>query len=148
LADGYGDVTFCVEVPATDAAPLPDTDAMPPRTILLVEDDEDSRTVYRSMLRYHGYLVLEAMDGAEGIRLAQEHRPDAIVMDLGLPVLDGWSATEALKRSPDTAAIPVVAVTVHVQETYRSRCAAVGCDSFLEKPCPPGRLLDEIERHF
>lgn len=116
------------------------------KTVLLIEDDRDSREVYGTALRHSGYRVLEATDGGEGIRLAREHRPDVIVMDLGLPGVDGWRATETLKANPATADIPVIAVTVHVHEFYRARTQAVGCDSFLDKPCSPTRLLGEITR--
>lgn len=116
------------------------------KTVLLIEDDRDSREVYGAMLRHAGYRVVEAGDGGEGILLAQRHRPDVIVMDLGLPRVDGWMATEAIKRDPATSHIPVVAVTVHAQDFYRGRAQVVGCDSFLDKPCSPTRLLGEITR--
>lgn len=116
------------------------------KTVLLVEDDRDSRQIYGTVLRHAGFRVVEATNGGEGILLAQRHRPDVIVMDLGLPQVDGWTATEALKRDPATSQIPVVAVTVHVQDFYRGRAQMVGCDSFLHKPCSPTRLIGEIRR--
>lgn len=116
------------------------------KTVLLIEDDRDSRAIYGTVLRHSGYRVVEATDGGVGLQLAQRHRPDLILMDLGLPDVDGLRATEKLKLNHTTAHIPVVAVTVHVEETYRSRARAVGCDSFLEKPCSPSRLLEEITR--
>lgn len=116
------------------------------KTVLLIEDDKDSRTVYGAVLRHSGYRVLEAADGSEGILLARHYRPDVIVMDLGLPRVDGWEATETLKSDPETSHISVVAVTVHVQDFYRGRAQLVGCDSFLDKPCTPTRLLGEITR--
>jgi two-component system, cell cycle response regulator DivK len=116
------------------------------KTVLLIEDDRDSRQVYGMVLRHAGYQVVEAVDGGEGILLAQRHRPDVIVMDLGLPRVDGWTATETLKRDPVTSGIPVVAVTVHVQDFYRGRALLAGCDGFLAKPCSPTRLLGEITR--
>jgi CheY-like chemotaxis protein len=116
------------------------------KKVLLVEDDGDSRQVYGTVLRHAGYHVLEAMNGSEGILLARQHRPDVIVMDLGLPQVDGWAATEALKSDPETSHIPVVAVTVHVQDFYRGRAQMVGCDSFLDKPCSPARLVGEVSR--
>lgn len=119
---------------------------MPEKTVLLIEDDRDSRQIYGTMLRHAGYRVVEATDGGEGILLAQRHRPDVIVMDLGLPQVDGWSATEAIKSDPTTKHIPVLAVTVHVQDFYRGRAQMVGCDSFLPKPCTPTRLIGEITR--
>lgn len=115
-------------------------------TILLIEDDRDSRYVYGTALRRAGYEVMEATDGAEGILLARRHQPNLIVMDLGLPQVDGWSATATLKSDPATSDIPVVAVTVHVQAIERERARGVGCDSFLDKPCSPTRLVGEITR--
>ena len=119
---------------------------MAEKTVLLVEDDRDSREIYGSVLRHAGYLVMEATHGEEGIMLAQRHRPDVIVMDLGLPHVDGWTATAAIKKDPGTSHIPVIAITVHVQDFYRGRAQAVGCDSFLDKPCTPTRLVGEITR--
>lgn len=119
---------------------------LPPRTILLVEDDPDTRDIYGVMLRYTGFQVLEAVNGVQALDLARRHLPDLIVMDLGLPIVDGWEATAALKGDLDTAGIPVLVATVHIQEAYRSRAEAAGCDGFLEKPCPPQRLFREVER--
>lgn len=116
------------------------------KTVLLVEDHRDSRDVYGTVLRHFGYRVVEAKDGGEGVRLAQEHKPDVIVMDLQLPVVDGWQATQALKADSATAHIPVIGVSVHVQAVDQDRAQAVGCDSFLAKPCEPSRLLGEIRQ--
>ena len=116
------------------------------KTILLIEDDADSREVYGAVLRHSGYRILEAKNGEEGISLARQHGPDLIVMDLGLPLLDGLQATEVLKSDPATRGIPVVAMSVHVQEFYRGRAGAVGCESFLDKPCEPKRLVGEVAR--
>ena len=116
------------------------------KTILLIEDDPDSREVYGAVLRHSGYRILEARNGEEGIFLARQHCPDLIVMDLGLPLIDGLQATEVLKGDPATRGIPVVAMSVHVQEFYRGRASAVGCESFLDKPCDPKRLVGEITR--
>ena len=118
----------------------------PPHTVLLIEDHRDSREIYSTLLRHCGFRVLEAMDGNEGVRMAQQHKPDTIVMDLGLPDLDGWKATEILKGNPETAHIPVVAVSVYSQPFYRARTEMVGCDAFLAKPCEPTRLVEAIQR--
>lgn len=120
--------------------------SMSEKTVLLIEDDRDSRQIYGTVLRHAGYRVVEATNGGEGIVLAQRHRPDVIVMDLGLPQVDGWAATEAIRRDPATSRIPVIAVTVHVQDFYRGRAEVVGCDSFLDKPCSPTRLIGEVTR--
>lgn len=119
---------------------------MQPRTLLLIEDDFDARETCSLALRHFGYQVIEAVDGAEGLRLARETQPDLILMDLGLPQIDGWEATQKLKRDPDTAHIPVMAVTVHVHDFHRGRAEMVGCDRFIPKPCSPIQLREEIER--
>lgn len=119
---------------------------MDAKTILLIEDHRDTRDVYATLLRHACYRVLEASDGGEGVRLAREHRPDLVVTDLGLPFVDGWQTTELLKQDSATAHIPVIAVTTHVQNFYRGRAQAVGCDSLLAKPCPPAVLVEEIRR--
>lgn len=116
------------------------------KKVLLIEDDPDSRSIYGTVLRTAGFAVLEARDGEEGVQLAQDHLPDLIVMDLGLPGVDGFTATETIRGSFPTSHIPVVVITVHVQDFYRGRAAAIGCDSFLEKPCRPDELLDEVAR--
>ncbi len=115
-------------------------------TVLIVEDHRDIREIYAAALRHSGYRVLEASDGGEGIQLARQHKPDLVVMDLGLPLVDGWEATEVLKADPETSHIPVVAVSVYVHDFYRGRAQVVGCDSFLCKPCEPTKLLGEITR--
>lgn len=117
-----------------------------PRTILLIEDHADTRDVYSTMLRGAGYRVITATHGGEGVRLAREHVPDAVVTDLGMPALDGWQATELLKQDPATAHIPIIAMTAHTQNFYRGRAEIAGCDVFLEKPCPPDVLLSAIQR--
>jgi two-component system, cell cycle response regulator DivK len=119
---------------------------MQPRTLLLVEDNLDAREAYGLALRHFGYRVVEAGDGIEGLRLAREVRPDLILMDLGLPGLNGWETTELLKNDPHTAHIPILAVTVHVHDSERLRAEIVGCDRFVPKPCVPSQLRDEIER--
>src|SRR3954447_22424152 len=91
--------------PHTDRPPL-ETNSVS-RTILLVEDHEDNRIVYRTILEHVGYTVLLAADGAEGVRLARERLPDLVLMDVSIPVMDGWEATATLKADPATAAIPI-----------------------------------------
>jgi CheY-like chemotaxis protein len=116
------------------------------RTVLLVEDNADNRTVYRSVLEHMGYDVQEAADGEEGIRIAGELRPDLILMDLSIPKCDGLEATRRLKAHPDTEAIPVVALTAHALPEDRARANEAGCDSCLAKPVEPARVLAEVER--
>lgn len=116
------------------------------RTILLVEDHEDNRIVYRTILEHFGYTVLLAGDGAEGVRLAREARPDLVLMDVSIPVMDGWEATSVLKADPATAAIPVIALTAHALAADRARAEEVGCDGYLAKPVEPRVVLEEVRR--
>lgn len=117
-----------------------------PRPILLVEDDEDSRTLYRLALEYFGYRVMEARDGADGVEAARGELPGLVIMDLSLPVLDGWDALRQLRADPATAGVPALALTGHVTERDRERAEAAGFDLFLPKPVPPSEVLDHVRR--
>jgi CheY-like chemotaxis protein len=114
------------------------------RTVLIVDDFDDNRQMYAEFLSYSGYRVLEASNGAEAIARATEHLPDLIVMDLSLPVLDGWEATRRLKNDPRTRHIPVVALTGHALEGHSQGARDAGCDAFLAKPCLPDKLLETV----
>lgn len=114
--------------------------------VLIVDDFEDNRAMYAEFLRYSGFEVHEATNGAEAIDMARELLPDVIVMNLSLPVLDGWEATRRLKADARTAKIPVVALTGHALEGHSQGARAVGCDEFLAKPCLPETLLDTVNR--
>ncbi|MET0399657.1 MAG: response regulator [Longimicrobiaceae bacterium] len=116
------------------------------RRILLVEDDPDCRAILRTIFTYFGYEVIEAADGEQGISLAREERPDAIVMDVTLPRIDGWEATRVLKADPGTAGIPIVALTAHALHIARSQAAAAGCDAYIAKPAEPRRVVEEVQR--
>lgn len=116
------------------------------RTVLLVEDNEDNRTVYRTILEHYGYKVMEARNGEDGVRMAREQRPDLILMDISIPVIDGWEATRILKADPKTNDIPIIALTAHALATDRAKAAEVGCDGYLAKPCEPRRVVAEVER--
>ncbi|HET8654192.1 MAG TPA: response regulator [Longimicrobiaceae bacterium] len=118
-----------------------------PKTVLLVEDNEDNRTVYRTILEHFGYQVMEARNGEDGIRMARENRPDLILMDISIPVIDGWEATKILKADESTAEIPIIALTAHALSTDRAKAEEVGCDGYLAKPCEPRRVVSEVE-HF
>ncbi|MBV9774412.1 MAG: response regulator [Gemmatimonadetes bacterium] len=115
-------------------------------TILLVEDNEDNRTVYRVILEHYGYRVLEARDGEDGIRQAREARPDLILMDISIPIIDGWEATRTLKDDPGTAHIPIVALTAHALAADRTRALEAGCDGYLAKPVEPRKVVAEVRR--
>ena len=112
--------------------------------ILYVEDNEDNILILKRRLGRIGYDVSFAMDGAEGIRMAAELKPDLILMDLSLPVLDGWEATRRLKAAAETKHIPIIAVTSHAMLGEREKALAAGCDDFDTKPVEFQRLLGKI----
>ncbi|GLK84743.1 response regulator [Ancylobacter defluvii] len=114
-------------------------------TILLVEDNEMNRDMLSRRLLRNGFEVLLAVDGQQGVDLASSRRPDIILMDMSLPVLDGWEATRRVKANPDTAAIPVIALTAHAMEQDRAAAMAAGCDDFDTKPVELPRLMGKIK---
>lgn len=113
--------------------------------ILLIEDNELNRDMLSRRLQKRGYEVLVAADGQQGIVMAQAEAPALILMDMRLPVLDGWEATRQLKATPATRTIPVIALTAHAMPGDRERALAAGCDDFDTKPIEFGRLLRKIE---
>lgn len=115
-------------------------------TILLVEDNEDNRTIYRTILEHVGYVVVEAADGEEGIRHARDSSPDLILMDVSIPKINGWDATRTLKADPNTRHIPIIALTAHALEQDRERAREAGCDGYLAKPIPPREVIEEVRR--
>lgn len=121
---------------------------LPAPTILLVEDHPDNRGIYRTILEHGGLNVIEAEDGEAGVRLARERRPALILMDVSLPVMDGWEATRILKEDPETASIPIIAVTAHALQGDRERAKAAGCDGYIPKPAPPREVLEEVQRRL
>jgi len=116
------------------------------RTVLIVEDNEDNRIVYSTILRHHGFRVSEALDGEEGIAKARRELPDLILMDISIPVIDGWEVTRQLKGESSTRHIPVIALTAHAMPGDRERALDVGCDGYLAKPCEPRAVLAEVNR--
>jgi CheY-like chemotaxis protein len=116
------------------------------KTVLLVEDNEDNRIVYSTILRHFGYEVSEALNGEEGIAKARSERPDLILMDISIPIIDGWEATKILKADPATGDVPIIALTAHALATDRAKAEEVGCDGYLAKPCEPRRVVAEVER--
>ncbi len=113
--------------------------------ILLVEDNEMNRDMLTRRLQRRGYEVTLAVDGAEGLAEANSCAPDIILMDMSLPVLDGWEATRRLKAAPETNAIPVIALTAHAMSGDRDKALEAGCDDFDTKPVEFDRLLSKIE---
>ncbi|SFC24843.1 Response regulator receiver domain-containing protein [Polaromonas sp. OV174] len=113
--------------------------------ILLVEDNELNRDMLSRRLLRRGYEVVMAFDGATALRMAANSRPALILMDMSLPVMDGWEATRRLKADPDMREIPVIALTAHAMEGDRQRALDAGCDDFDTKPIELERLLAKIE---
>ncbi len=113
---------------------------------LLVGDNEDNRIVYSTILRHFGYTVIEALNGEEGIFRARAELPDLILMDISIPIIDGWEATQVLKHDPATSAIPIIALTAHALASDREKAMEVGCDGYLAKPCEPRAVVAEVQR--
>ena len=113
--------------------------------ILLVEDNEMNRDMLSRRLQKRGYEVVIAVDGQQGVTLAHAETPALIVMDMSLPVLDGWEATRQLKAAPATRAIPIIALTAHAMSGDRERAMEAGADDFDTKPVELPRLIEKIE---
>ena len=112
--------------------------------ILYVEDNEDNIYMLKSRLTRAGYTVVVAADGAQGVAMAASERPDLVLMDLSLPVLDGWEAARRIKAAPETSAIPIIALTAHVMPGDEEKARAAGCDDFDTKPVELQRLLGKM----
>jgi two-component system, cell cycle response regulator DivK len=113
--------------------------------ILVVEDNEMNRDMLTRRLERRGYEVAVAVDGGQGLALARSGAPDLILMDMSLPVLDGWEATRQLKAAPETRAIPIIALTAHAMSGDRDRALEAGCDDYDTKPVELPRLLEKIQ---
>jgi two-component system, cell cycle response regulator DivK len=114
------------------------------KRILVVEDTEDNRRILRDLLLASGYELLEAADGAAGIAMAASERPDLILMDIQLPVLDGYEATRRIKADPALASIPIIAVTSYALAGDEAKTRAAGCDGYIAKPFSPRQLLAKV----
>ena len=114
------------------------------KRILVVEDTEDNRRIIRDLLTNAGYELLEAENGEVGVAMAAEHGPDLILMDIQLPVLDGYEATRRLKADRATAHIPIIAVTSYALAGDEGKTRAAGCDSYIAKPFSPKALLAKV----
>ena len=104
------------------------------KRILIIEDTEDNRRILRDLLTHAGYDLIEADDGAKGVAMAAEHRPDLILMDIQLPTIDGYEATRQIKANPDLRHIPIVAVTSYALSGDEAKTMAAGCDGYIAKP--------------
>jgi two-component system, cell cycle response regulator DivK len=116
------------------------------KTILLVEDNADNQAIYRMILEYHEYEVIQAWSGDAGVESARSLRPDLILMDISIPVIDGYEATRILKTDPTTRDIPIVVLTAHALASDREMANEAGCDGFLTKPTEPREVLETIAR--
>jgi two-component system cell cycle response regulator DivK len=116
------------------------------RTILLVEDNLHNRRIFQGVLVHAGFAVVEAEDGGRALELAASARPDLILMDLSIPVVDGWECTRRLKAEPGTRGIPIIALTAHAMRGDEDRARAAGCDGYLSKPISPKRVVEEVKR--
>ena len=114
------------------------------KRILVVEDTEDNRQIIRDCLSSAGYEILEATTGPEGVRMAAEHRPDLILMDIQLPEMDGYEATRRIKAGPGGAGIPIIAVTSYALSGDEAKTREAGCDGYIAKPFSPRALLAKV----
>jgi len=114
--------------------------------VLVVEDHEELRRLYVEQLKLSGFAVIEAANGEDAVSRTSSQSPDVVLMDLSLPVVDGWEATRRLKADTRTAHIPVVALTAHDGSGELQRATRAGCDWFVPKPCPPDALVAELRR--
>jgi two-component system cell cycle response regulator DivK len=115
------------------------------KRILVVEDQEDNRRILRDLLTSAGYQILEAEDGARGIIVAETQRPDLILMDIQLPLVDGYEATQRIKANPALSAIPIIVVTSYALSGDEEKARAAGCDDYITKPYSPRQLLAKIK---
>jgi two-component system, cell cycle response regulator DivK len=118
------------------------------KRILVVEDTEDNRRIVRDLLTSAGYEILEATTGEEGVALATRHRPDLILMDIQLPVLDGYEATRRIRADPALHHIPIIAVTSYALAGDEEKTRAAGCDGYVAKPFSPRQLLATVRQHL
>jgi two-component system cell cycle response regulator DivK len=114
------------------------------KRILIIEDEEDNRAIMRDLLITAGYNLIEAVDGEEGVKLAQRERPDLILMDIQLPILDGYEATRRIRASAELKSIPIIAVTSYALRGDDAKARAAGCDSYVAKPFSPRELLAKV----
>ena len=118
------------------------------KRILVVEDQEDNRAILRDLLTNVGFEILEAVNGEEGVRMAEAHRPDLILMDIQLPVIDGYEATRRIKAQDQLRAIPIIAVTSYALSGDAEKAKSAGCDAYVTKPFNPWELLSVVRSHL
>ena len=118
------------------------------KRILVVEDTEDNRQIMRDLLSSAGYDLVEAVDGAEGVAMAKCQRPDLILVDIQLPVVDGYEATRRIKADPALSHIPVIAVTSYALSGDEAKTRDAGCDGYMAKPFSPRQLLQKVREYL
>jgi two-component system, cell cycle response regulator DivK len=116
------------------------------KRILVIEDQDDNRAILRDLLSAAGYDLIEAVDGAEGIAKAEAEKPDLILMDIQMPLIDGYDATRRIKANPDLKAIPIIAVTSYALSGDEAKTRAAGCDGYIAKPYDPREMLRLIRK--
>jgi two-component system cell cycle response regulator DivK len=114
------------------------------KRILVIEDTEDNRKILRDLLTNAGFELIEALDGESGIRMAAQELPDLILMDIQLPIVNGYEATRRIKANPDTKHIPIVAVTSYALSGDEAKAREAGCDGYIAKPFSPRNLLAKV----
>jgi two-component system, cell cycle response regulator DivK len=117
-------------------------------TILIVEDTPDTRSIMRLMLELSGYRVLEAENGLEAVEVAREQRPDAILMDMSLPLMDGCQAARQIRAQPELKTVPIIACTAYNRWEWRGKAIVAGCTDFITKPLDPEGLQAVLSRHL
>lgn len=118
------------------------------KRILIVEDQEDNRSILRDLLSAAGYELIEATNGAEGVEIARRERPDLILMDIQLPVVDGYEAARRIKADAELKAIPIIAVTSYALSGDEAKARSAGCDGYVTKPFSPRQLLAKVREYL
>ncbi len=118
------------------------------QTILVIEDQEDNRRILRDLLSGAGFEIVEAVDGESGVAAAAAHVPDLILMDIQLPIIDGYEATRRIKAQPELQHIPIIAVTSYALSGDEAKARAAGCDGYVTKPFSPRQLLAKVKDHL
>jgi len=114
------------------------------KRILIIEDQEDNRAIMRDVLSTAGYALIEAVDGQQGVKLARSERPDLILMDIQLPLLDGYEATRQIRATDELKSVPIIAVTSYALSGDEAKSREAGCDSYVAKPFSPRELLAKV----
>jgi len=117
------------------------------KTVLIIEDNENNMYMMRFIVNKLGHTVLEAQDGAAGVALAREKRPDLILMDIQLPVMDGYAATRKIREEAPLAGVPIIAVTSYAMVGDREKALSAGCTDYVEKPIDPAAFIKVLEKY-